>query len=157
MNVFNDIKATQDYSKRLPKSNSVEMNQLSDEINGLLTHIEDENIQEKERQRHLRELAECDPLTGINNKKAIEQKMLAMVQSATDKKVRISVGFLDIDDFKDYNTNYGHQEGDNVIKFVANTLKENFKGEVGRNGGDEFVFGYEGDISKEWKVKVEKI
>ena len=50
MNVFNDIKATQDYSKRLPKSNSVEMNQLSDEINGLLTHIEDENIQEKERQ-----------------------------------------------------------------------------------------------------------
>ena len=126
MNVFNDIKATQDYSKRLPKSNSVEMNQLSDEINGLLTHIEDENIQEKERQRHLRELAECDPLTGINNKKAIEQKMLAMVQSATDKKVRISVGFLDIDDFKDYNTNYGHQEGDNVIKFVANTLKENF-------------------------------
>ncbi len=149
MNVFNDIKATQDYSKRLPKSNSVEMNQLSDEINGLLTHIEDENIQEKERQRHLRELAECDPLTGINNKKAIEQKMLAMVQSATDKKVRISVGFLDIDDFKDYNTNYGHQEGDNVIKFVANTLKENFKGEVGRNGGDEFVFGYEGDISKE--------
>lgn len=149
MNVFNDIKATQDYSKRLPKSNSVEMNQLSDEINGLLTHIEDENIQEKERQRHLRELAECDPLTGINNKKAIEQKMLAMVQSATDKKVRISVGFLDIDDFKDYNTNYGHQEGDNVIKFVANTLKDNFKGEVGRNGGDEFVFGYEGDISKE--------
>lgn len=149
MNVFNDIKATQDYSKRLPKSNSVEMNQLSDEINGLLTHIEDENIQEKERQRHLRELAECDPLTGINNKKAIEQKMLAMVQSATDKKVRISVGFLDIDDFKDYNTNYGHQEGDNVIKFVANTLKENFKGEVGRNGGDEFVFCYEGDISKE--------
>lgn len=149
MNVFNDIKATQDYSKRLPKSNSVEMNQLSDEINGLLTHIEDENIQEKERQRHLRELAECDPLTGINNKKAIEQKMLAMVQSATDKKVRISVGFLDIDDFKDYNTNYGHQEGDNVIKFVANTLKENFKGEVGRNGGDEFVFGYEVDISKE--------
>ena len=137
MNVFNDIKATQDYSKRLPKSNSVEMNQLSDEINGLLTHIEDENIQEKERQRHLRELAECDPLTGINNKKAIEQKMLAMVQSATDKKVRISVGFLDIDDFKDYNTNYGHQEGDNVIKFVANTLKDNFKGEVGRNGGDE--------------------
>lgn len=65
------------------------------------------------------------------------------------KKVRISVGFLDIDDFKDYNTNYGHQEGDNVIKFVANTLKDNFKGEVGRNGGDEFVFGYEGDISKE--------
>ena len=77
-----------------------------------------------------------------------------LVQSATDKKVRISVGFLDIDDFKDYNTNYGHQEGDNVIKFVANTLKENFKGEVGRNGGDEFVFGYEGDHTKQVLLNV---
>lgn len=86
MNVFNDIKATQDYSKRLPKSNSVEMNQLSDEINGLLTHIEDENIQEKERQRHLRELAECDQLTGINNKKRLSRKCLLWFRVQLIKK-----------------------------------------------------------------------
>ena len=154
MNVFKDIKATQDYSKRLPKSNSVEMNQLSDEINGLLTHIEDENIQEKERQRHLRELAECDPLTGINNKKAIEQKMLAMVQSATDKKVRISVGFLDIDDFKDYNTNYGHQEGDRCLVSIANTIRnlvEEAEGFCARYGGDEFVIIY-ANVTREQAV-----
>lgn len=148
MNVFNIIKQTQDYSVRIPESNSSEMNQLSEEINELLAYIEKENIHEKEKQRHLKELAECDPLTQINNKKAIEQKMLAMVQNAMDNRENISVGFLDIDDFRDYNTNFGHQEGDRVIKFVADVLKNNLKGEVGRNGGDEFVFAYEGAIDK---------
>lgn len=148
MSVFDTIKKTQDYSIRIPESNSTEMNRLADEINELLSHIEKENMYEKEKQRHLKELAECDPLTGINNKKAIEQKMLAMVQNAMDNRGIISVGFLDIDDFRDYNTNFGHQEGDNVIKFVADILKNNLKGEVGRNGGDEFVFAYEGAIDR---------
>ena len=148
MSVFDTIKKTQDYSIRIPESNSTEMNRLADEINELLSHIEKENMYEKEKQRHLKELAECDPLTGINNKKAIEQKMLAMVQNAMDNREIISVGFLDIDDFRDYNTNFGHQEGDNVIKFVADILKNNLKGEVGRNGGDEFVFAYEGAIDR---------
>lgn len=148
MSVFDTIKKTQDYSIRIPESNSTEMNRLADEINELLSHIEKENMYEKEKQRHLKELAECDPLTGINNKKAIEQKMLAMVQNAMDNRQIISVGFLDIDDFRDYNTNFGHQEGDNVIKFVADILKNNLKGEVGRNGGDEFVFAYEGAIDR---------
>ena len=158
MNVFNDIKATQDYSKRLPKSNSVEMNQLSDEINGLLTHIEDENIQEKERQRHLRELAECDPLTGINNKKAIEQKMLAMVQSATDKKVRISVGFLDIDDFKFINDIYGHNYGDRALKNLADSMKAFFPSDalLGRNGGDEFCILLPNCTVKEAEVQLQQ-
>ena len=48
--------------------------------------------------------------------------------------------FLDIDNFRDYNTLYGHQEGDRVIRFVASILKENIDGIVGRNGGDEFLF-----------------
>ena len=148
MSVFDTIKKTQDYSIRIPESNSTEMNRLADEINELLSHIEKENMYEKEKQRHLKELAECDPLTGINNKKAIELKMLAMVQNAMDNREIISVGFLDIDDFRDYNTNFGHQEGDNVIKFVADILKNNLKGEVGRNGGDEFVFAYEGAIDR---------
>ena len=57
-----------------------------------------------------------------------------------DTHTRIAVGFLDIDNFRDYNTLYGHQEGDRVIRFVASILKENIDGIVGRNGGDEFLF-----------------
>ena len=106
-------------------------------------------MQEKARQRHLREMAECDPLTGIKNKKAIEQKMLELVQEASEKEKQITVGFLDIDDFRNYNTNWGHAEGDSVIKFVADVLKKEFPGEVGRNGGDEFVFCLLGTITLE--------
>ena len=47
---------------------------------------------------------------------------------------------MDIDNFRDYNTQYGHLQGDNVIKHVASVLKDNIKGNVGRIGGDEFAF-----------------
>ena len=102
--------------------------------------------QEKAITERMRRRAEIDVLTNVYNHKAFEEYCAKELAECTTNALFV---MLDIDDFKDYNTNYGHQEGDNVIKFVANTLKENFKGEVGRNGGDEFVFGYEGDISKE--------
>ena len=56
------------------------------------------------------------------------------------RKSRIAIGFLDIDDFRNFNTMYGHRVGDQVIRFVASTLEKLIDGEVGRMGGDEFVF-----------------
>ena len=79
-------------------------------------------------------------MTQLFNKNAIENKIHAMIEQANDTHTRIAVGFLDIDNFRDYNTLYGHQEGDRVIRFVASILKENIDGIVGRNGGDEFLF-----------------
>ncbi len=76
----------------------------------------------------------------------IEQEILTTVQRATESGEQITLGFLDIDDFRDYNTNYGHQKGDSVIQFVANVLQNELKGAVGRNGGDEFVFCYTGSM-----------
>ena len=148
MDTFTRIKTEQDYSLRIPIETKDEMGKLSAGINELLAYIEEEDMQEKQRQRHLRELAECDPLTGIKNKKAIEQTMLSMVQQAAENGGQVVIGFLDIDDFRDYNTNFGHQEGDEVIQFVADILQKELKGCVGRNGGDEFVFGYAGDLDK---------
>ena len=148
MDTFTRIKTEQDYSLRIPVESKDEMGKLSAGINELLAYIEDEDIQEKQRQRHLRELAELDPLTGIKNKKAIEQSVLSMVQQAAENDGQVVIGFLDIDDFRDYNTNFGHQEGDAVIQFVAGILQRELKGFVGRNGGDEFVFGYAGDLDK---------
>lgn len=148
MDTFTRIKTEQDYSLRIPVETKDEMGKLSAGINELLAYIEDEDIQEKQRQRHLRELAELDPLTGIKNKKAIEQSVLSMVQQAAENGGQVVIGFLDIDDFRDYNTNFGHQEGDAVIQFVAGILQRELKGFVGRNGGDEFVFGYAGNLDK---------
>ena len=68
-----------------------------------------------------------------------------LAEEIEPREGKIAVGFVDIDDFRDYNTNYGHAEGDHVIKFVAHTLREMIPGSVGRNGGDEFVFCMETD------------
>lgn len=147
---FDAIKENQDYSLRIPVKSKDEMGKLATGINELLDYIESADIEEKMRQRHLRELAECDPLTGVKNKKAIEQVMLSSVQHAEDTGAQITLGFLDIDDFRDYNTKYGHHEGDCVIKFVADVLEKHSSGDVGRNGGDEFVFCYTGKRSRKF-------
>lgn len=137
---LNQVKEEQNYTLRVESGGRDELGFLAGEVNELLEYIEKEDIEEKKQQRYLRRKAECDPLTGICNKKAIEEQMLDMVQQAVLNGERIVVGFVDIDDFRDYNTNYGHLEGDRVIQFVASVLQEEIRGIVGRNGGDEFVF-----------------
>lgn len=154
MDVFAKIKETQDYSLRIPVKSKDEMGQLSQSINELLAYTEKEKTYEKMEQDKLKQQAESDPLTGVKNKKAIEQYVEETVAYSDENKTPVAIGFLDIDDFRNFNTNYGHQVGDDVICYVAKTLQENISGEVGRIGGDEFVFCYAGAIGDE-KMKAD--
>ena len=154
MDVFAKIKETQDYSLRIPVKSKDEMGQLSQSINELLAYTEKEKMYEKMEQDKLKQQAESDPLTGVKNKKAIEQYVEETVAYSDENKTPVAIGFLDIDDFRNFNTNYGHQVGDDVICYVAKTLQENISGEVGRIGGDEFVFCYAGAIGDE-KMKAD--
>lgn len=149
LQVFAQIRESEDYSLRVHIHEKHETGELAAGINELLDYVEQADRKEKERQQKLLQMAENDPLTGIKNKKAIEKEMLSMVQRAVESHEQITFGFVDIDDFRDYNTNYGHQEGDAVIQFVAQTLKENIHGAVGRIGGDEFAFCYAGELEPE--------
>lgn len=149
LQVFAQIMESEDYSLRVHIQEKHETGELAAGINELLDYVEQADRKEKERQQKLLQMAENDPLTGIKNKKAIEKEMLSMVQRAVESHEQITFGFVDIDDFRDYNTNYGHQEGDAVIQFVAQTLKENIHGAVGRIGGDEFAFCYAGELEPE--------
>ena len=139
------VQQTNDYSLRLEPGTDDEMGQLQHEVNRLLQCVMELQMQEKEEQRSLEKKAEKDPMTGVMNKKAIAASVQLMAEEIATRDGKIAVGFVDIDDFRDYNTNYGHAEGDHVIKFVANTLREMIPGAVGRNGGDEFVFCMETD------------
>ena len=154
MDVFAKIKETQDYSLRIPVKSKDEMGQLSQSINELLAYTEKEKMYEKMEQDKLKQQAESDPLTGVKNKKAIEQYVEETVAYSDENKTPVAIGFLDIDDFRNFNTNYGHQVGDDVICYFAKTLQENISGEVGRIGGDEFVFCYAGAIGDE-KMKAD--
>lgn len=97
--------------------------------------------------------AEKDSLTSIKNKKTIENTILEMVEMSKEKDEQITLGFLDIDHFKDFNTYFGHQVGDKVLQFVSAVLKEQLKGEIGRVGGDDFIFCF---VGKKRKDEIEK-
>ncbi len=83
--------------------------------------------------------ATIDPLTGLLNRNGFEAAMerLLTLKSGQEHCLLLS----DIDNFKSINDTHGHLVGDNVIKFVANTIKNLVKGKdaVGRFGGEEFA------------------
>lgn len=143
--VLQKVQQTGDYSLRLEPGTDDEMGELQHEVNRLLQCVMELQMQEKAEQKSLEKKAEKDPMTGVMNKKAIAARVQQMAEEIEPREGKIAVGFVDIDDFRDYNTNYGHAEGDHVIKFVAHTLREMIPGSVGRNGGDEFVFCMETD------------
>lgn len=143
--VLKEVQKTNDYSLRLEPETDDEMGELQHEVNHLLQCVMELQMHEKAEQKSLEKKAEKDPMTGVMNKKAIAARVQQMAEEIEPRDGKIAVGFVDIDDFRDYNTNYGHAEGDHVIKFVAHTLREMIPGSVGRNGGDEFVFCMETD------------
>lgn len=109
-------------------------------IQRMCQDITEERYQQEQAILAAEEKATLDPMTQIKNKKAIETVIRTQILEASQQLKSIAIGFVDIDNFRDYNTKYGHMQGDEVIKYVANTVKENVPGIAGRNGGDEFVF-----------------
>ena len=109
-------------------------------IQRMCQDITEERFQHEKALREAEEKATLDPMTQIKNKRAIETIIREHIMEAAEKLEPIAIGFVDIDNFREYNTKYGHMQGDEVIKYVANTIKEEVPGIVGRNGGDEFAF-----------------
>lgn len=160
VNTLKKIQEKQDYSLRVEKHSKDEIGIMIGEINELLDYIEEENLQEKEQKRQLKRKAERDSLTGVMNKRAIEEKFLDMIQAAEERGSRVAIAFVDIDDFKQFNTEYGHQAGDRVLQFVASSLIKYSGKAVGRIGGDEFVFGIDhapGDLEEMLKQLIEAL
>ncbi|MBT3013516.1 MAG: diguanylate cyclase [Candidatus Thiodiazotropha sp. (ex Lucina aurantia)] len=85
-------------------------------------------------------LATRDPLTGCYNRRAFFEKYDALFESAVKEGTGLVFMMIDIDNFKSINDQYGHANGDKVIKFIAETLIVNSRPEdvVGRYGGEEF-------------------
>ncbi|MCW8997060.1 MAG: diguanylate cyclase [Psychromonas sp.] len=83
-----------------------------------------------------------DPLTGIANRRAFDLQCEKLWQEACDEQELLSVVMCDIDFFKAFNDNYGHQKGDQALQGVAKALEsacEKSGSFVARYGGEEFV------------------
>lgn len=82
-----------------------------------------------------------DPLTSLGNRKYFDRALLEAVRNARERSEPLSLIMFDIDYFKSFNDNYGHLTGDQVLRLVAMSLKQNIKGQdiTARYGGEEFA------------------
>ncbi len=95
----------------------------------------------KKSEQQLTARASYDALTELYNRETIESQIDNEIALSEARKSEMAVLFVDVDDFKHYNDNYSHATGDQVLKFVAKTLREvvDEYGFAGRYGGDEFI------------------
>lgn len=149
METLSKVRKEHNYGLRVGNNRKDEFGILSKEIDELLSYAEVAETLEQRKQKSLEKEVELDPMTGIYNKKAIDKYIGCLLEKEAVSNREVAVGFVDIDNFRDYNTKYGHQAGDEVICFVANTLKEQMGEGVGRNGGDEFLFCFSGAEDKD--------
>ena len=82
-----------------------------------------------------------DPLSGLYNRRFMEESLEREIARAKRKQTQIAVIMADLDNFKQYNDVYGHIAGDKIIGQVGRLLKEKIRGSdiACRYGGEEFV------------------
>lgn len=94
-----------------------------------------------ERGKELLRLSRTDPLTGLDNRRAIDDRLRDLWDAWQRQGQTFVAMLIDVDFFKRFNDCYGHQEGDLCLVLVAEALR-NAVGEgvtIGRYGGEEFI------------------
>lgn len=95
----------------------------------------------REAREQMEHQALHDALTGLLNRRAIEQHALAEINRADRASNQLSVLMMDLDHFKQVNDQYGHTAGDQVLQLFADVLVKNVRPYdwAGRWGGEEFM------------------
>ncbi|MFN3344038.1 MAG: diguanylate cyclase domain-containing protein [Chloroherpetonaceae bacterium] len=124
---------------------SVQVDKLQQEI--AMRRAAEERLQEslielERAKRQLEQLATIDSLTGIPNRRSIDETLQREWLKAMRNAEPLAVMMIDIDHFKNYNDFYGHQAGDMCLKQVAHAIRTVLRRStdyVGRYGGEEFL------------------
>ena len=119
--VLQNLKKEREYAKKILRSNATM----------------------KRKNAKLKHLAEKDPLTGLLNRRGMAKAFQKELKSQGGRRPleKISVIAIDVDNFKHVNDTYGHDVGDDLLRFVACSINTHVRGNVavGRYGGDEFL------------------
>lgn len=96
---------------------------------------------EKESEERLIYLAHYDQLTGLPNRLLFNDRLTQALAHAKRERLMVAIMFLDLDGFKEINDSLGHASGDELLKQVAQRLKDCLRATdtVARFGGDEFT------------------
>lgn len=114
----------------------------SSELEAQLQKMESETRQLRQSLEVARTEAIIDPLTGVSNRRAYEDRMQIEYSRWKRNHVSMVLAVMDIDHFKQINDNFGHPIGDKVLKVVAGRLQQQVRESdfFGRIGGEEFAF-----------------
>jgi diguanylate cyclase (GGDEF)-like protein/PAS domain S-box-containing protein len=106
-----------------------------------LTIIMSDVTERKVIEERIHRLAYYDPLTGLSNRSQMHERLDHMINRAVKEKGSLALLFIDLDRFKPINDSMGHPAGDQVLKEVADRLRQCVKSGdlVSRMGGDEFT------------------
>ena len=138
--------------------------QLSTSLNFLSLMKKQISIQKKlaisatelnKKNKLLNELSITDPLTGINNRRGFLDSVQELVNDEDSDGKEAMIVFADMDNLKQVNDKFGHNNGDFAIKSIANILRTSFSEDdiIGRIGGDEFVaFAFLDDAERKDKI-----
>jgi diguanylate cyclase (GGDEF)-like protein len=112
-----------------------------DEPGQLLAALETMRSELNEQRDALQRLATTDTLTGLPNRRKLEEVSRLQMARVRRFKEKLSVVVVDVDHFKAVNDTHGHQVGDQILKHVANVLRGTVRETdiVGRWGGEEFL------------------
>lgn len=108
---------------------------LTGEIQRLLDTLREQNDK-------LLEQTLNDPLTGLGNRRLLEQRLDIALPLSRRRMAPLSALMIDVDHFKAYNDHYGHPAGDDCLLEIANVLRDIFRRDtdiVVRLGGEEFI------------------
>jgi diguanylate cyclase (GGDEF)-like protein len=110
----------------------------------IITDIREQIAAQKlreEQHNYFEKIAHSDPLTGLPNRRMLNDQLLKSISKAERNNGRLAVCYMDLDGFKEVNDTVGHEGGDQVLIEVAKRLSKIVRPSdmVARLGGDEFV------------------
>lgn len=130
-----ELQNSGDYGRRLNNPRNDEIGKLAREFDALLEQIADQA-------QALRRLSFEDALTGLRNRRSFDEQLRSAWALLQRTGQPLSLMVLDVDDFKRYNDHYGHPQGDEALRAVAQAVRQVLRragDTIARYGGEEFA------------------
>jgi len=139
--VAHDVRLHRRFDKRVQPLGIAELDRLGGDINALLDELQGWQGHMESERALLAHRASHDTLTALPNRDAFDEQLAQRIEAAARRGSRFALLFIDADNFKAANDNFGHAAGDAVLVALSARIQDALrKGDfAARIGGDEFI------------------